>query len=106
MSEVDIYKGITESNKIYSTMVIRSQAETINKLEEEVNKQAKAIQIYQKELQRKDNVINELEKWLKYKKQQMKQFDLDKRKETGAYWYSTMGEIEEFLDKLNELRGK
>ena len=60
----------------------------------------------EQEFQRKDNVINELEKWLKYKKQQMKQFDLDKRKETGAYWYSTMGEIEEFLDKLNELRGK
>lgn len=50
---------------IYPSMVIRAQEETINKLEDEVNKQAKAIQIYEKELKKHDNNWNELKRYIK-----------------------------------------
>ena len=49
---------------IYPSMVIRAQEETINKLEDEVNKQAKAIQIYEKELKKHDNNWNELKDYI------------------------------------------
>ena len=53
---------------------------------------------------RLNNIINELEEWLKYKKEALEEFDLGKRKETGAFWYTTTGEIEELLDKIKELK--
>lgn len=58
-----------------------------------------------KEIERLNNIINELEKWLKYKKEQMEEFELYKRKETGAFWYSTMGNIETFIERIQELKG-
>ena len=57
------------------------------------------------EIERLNNIINELEEWLKYKKETLEEFDLGKRKETGAFWYTTTGEIEELLIKLQELKG-
>ena len=59
----------------------------------------------QEEIERLNNIINELEKWLKYKKEQMEEFELYKRKETGAFWYSTMGNIETFIERIQELKG-
>ena len=59
-----------------------------------------------KEIERLNNIINELEKWLKYKKEQMEEFELYKRKETGAFWYSTMGNIETFIERIQELKGE
>ena len=46
------------------------------------------------------NNWNELKKWLEYKVEQMDEFDIPKRKETGAFWFSTRGEIQGFLDKM------
>lgn len=60
---------------------------------------------YKKEIERLNNIINELEKWLKEKKEQMEEFEFYKRKETGAFWYSTMGNIETFIEKIKELKG-
>lgn len=57
------------------------------------------------EIERLNNIINELEEWLKYKKEQMEEFELYKRKETGAFWYSTMGNIETFIERIQELKG-
>ena len=57
------------------------------------------------EIERLNNIINELEKWLKYKKEQMEEFELYKRKVTGAFWYSTMGDIETFIERIQELKG-
>ena len=59
-----------------------------------------------KEIERLNNIINELEKWLKYKKEQMEEFELYKRKETGAFWYSTMGNIETFIERIQEKKNK
>ena len=57
------------------------------------------------EIERLNNFINELEKWLKYKKEQMEEFEVYKRKETGAFWYSTLGNIETFIERIQELKG-
>ena len=58
-----------------------------------------------KQIERLNDIINEIEKWLKYKKEQMEEFELYKRKETGAFWYSTMGNIETFIERIQELKG-
>jgi flagellar biosynthesis chaperone FliJ len=81
---------------IYPSMVIRTQEETINKLEEEVNKQAKAIQIYEKELKKHDNNWNELKKFL---------IDLQKLKGINQQGFS-WGVCQECLDKIKELESK
>lgn len=73
---------------IYPSMVIRVQEETINKLEEEVNKQAKAIQIYEKELRKHDNNWNKLKKWLN-------------SDETMTYF--EVVRVKDVLDKIKEL---
>jgi len=78
---------------IYPSMVIRTQEETINKLEEEVNKQAKAIQIYEKELKNQDNNWNKLKKFL---------IDLQKLKGINQQGFS-WGVCQECLDKIKEL---
>lgn len=57
------------------------------------------------EIEKLNNIIKEFEDWLKEKKEQMERFELYKRKETGAFWYSTMGNIETFIDKIEELKG-
>ena len=59
----------------------------------------------QKEVDRLNNIINEFDEWLKEKKEQMEEFELYKRKETGAFWYSTMGNIDTFIEKIKELKG-
>ena len=84
---------------IYPSMVIRTQEETINKLEEEVNKQAKAIQIYEKELQRKDNNWNELKKYITIRKRALarENSDLDR--------YARL-ELNIITDKIKELDEK
>lgn len=58
-----------------------------------------------KEIEKLNNIINEFDSWLKEKKEQMEEFELYKRKETGAFWYSTMGNIETFIEKIKELKG-
>ena len=58
-----------------------------------------------KEIERLNNIISELDRWLKEKKEQMEEFELYKRKETGAFWYSTIGNIETFIEKIEELKG-
>ena len=65
-----------------------------------------ALRNKDKEIERLNNIINELEEWLKYKKEQMEEFELYKRKETGAFWYSTMGNIETFIERIQELKGE
>ena len=65
----------------------------------------KDLKLVLEEIERLNNIINELEKWLKYKKEQMEEFELYKRKETGAFWYSTMGNIETFIERIQELKG-
>ena len=45
----------------------------------------------------------EFKKWLEYKAEQMDEFDIPKRKETRAFWFSTRGEIQGFLDKMQEI---
>ena len=69
---------------------------------------ANEIRIVEKafeEIERLNNIISELDRWLKEKKEQMEEFKLYKRKETGAFWYSTIGNIETFIEKIEELKG-
>lgn len=63
------------------------------------------VEDLQQEIKKLNNIINEFDKWLKEKKELMERFELYKRKETGAFWYSTMGDIETFIEKIKELKG-
>ena len=45
-------------------------------------------------------VIEEVREWLKYKAETLDEFDIPKRKETGAFWFSTRGEIDNLLQIL------
>ena len=45
---------------------------------------------------------DKIEKWLKYKAEALDTFDIPKRKETGAFWFTTRGEIDGLLELLKE----
>ena len=69
------------NNKIYTSMVIRSQEET--------------IKLQEKEIERLNNIINELEEWLKEKIDEYKDMEL----------YDNASMFEYALNELNELKG-
>ena len=46
--------------------------------------------------------IEKIEEWLKYKVEALDTFDIPKRKETGAFWFTTRGEIDGLLELLKE----
>lgn len=48
------------------------------------------------------SVLDEIREWLKYKAEQLDEFDIPKRKETGAFWFATRGEIDSLLDKVKD----
>lgn len=76
---------------IYPTMVIRSQAET--------------IELQEKEIERLNNIIDELEKYLN---EELKNYTIEienKNKGKLGYTLPIKGEIKNILDKLNELKG-
>lgn len=81
----------------YSKLIQELQCDRVEVLKQIVNKN--------KEIERLNNIINELDKWLKYTKEQMEEFQLYKRKET-AFWYSTVDNIETFIGRLQELKGE
>jgi hypothetical protein len=68
---------------IYPTMVIRSQAET--------------IELQEKEIERLNNIIDGLEKWLKHYIPLLEAGDIVEE--------TTQDTLKEVLDKLNELKG-
>ena len=47
----------------------------------------------------KDDVVI---KYIKYLIKRLEEFDILERKETGAFWYQVMGELEELLRMLGE----
>lgn len=49
-------------------------------------------------------VIEEVREWLKYKAEALDEFDIPKRKETGAFWFSTRGEIDNLLQILDKAK--
>lgn len=49
-------------------------------------------------------VIDEVREWLKYKAETLDEFDIPKRKETGAFWFSTRGEIDNLLQILDKAK--
>ena len=51
-------------------------------------------------------VIEEVREWLKYKAEALDEFDIPKRKETGAFWFSTRGEIDNLLQILDKVKEK
>jgi len=48
------------------------------------------------------DVIKEVREWLIEKKETIERFEIYKRKETGAFWYTTLGEIEKYLEILDK----
>lgn len=83
----------------------KEKEEIRNELARQGIQQEREKQYYIKEIERLNNIINEFDSWLKEKKEQMEEFELYKRKETGAFWYSTMGNIDTFIEKIKELKG-
>ena len=57
--------------------------------------------LQQENAQLKDK-IEKIEEWLKYKVEALDTFDIPKRKETGAFWFTTRGEIDGLLELLKE----
>ena len=55
------------SDVIYPSMVIRSQEEAIQRLEEEVNKQAKVIQMYEKDNKKQKEALDKIKNVILYK---------------------------------------
>lgn len=51
-------------------------------------------------------IIEEVREWLKYKAEALDKFDIPKRKETGAFWFSTRGEIDNLLQILDKVKGE
>ena len=60
------------------------------------------IEILQQENARLKDKNDKIEKWLKYKAEALDTFDIPKRKETGAFWFTTRGEIDGLLELLKE----
>ena len=58
-------------------------------------------QLKQENARLKDK-IEKIEEWLKYKAEALDTFDIPKRKETGAFWFTTRGEIDGLLELLKE----
>ena len=52
------------------------------------------------ENERLKDKIEKIEEWLKYKAEALDTFDIPKRKETGAFWFTTRGEIDGLLELL------
>lgn len=60
------------------------------------------IKQLQQENARLKDKIEKFEEWLKYKAEALDTFDIPKRKETGAFWFTTRGEIDGLLELLKE----
>lgn len=60
------------------------------------------IEVLQQENARLKDKIEKIEEWLKYKAEALDTFDIPKRKETGAFWFTTRGEIDGLLELLKE----
>ena len=96
------YENVIVANKMLEKEIERLQKENqilMNSMVTEAHTKET------KEIERLNNIISELDRWLKEKKEQMEEFELYKRKETGAFWYSTIGNIETFIEKIEELKG-
>lgn len=65
------------------------------------NERDKNEQLKQENARLKDK-NDKIEKWLKYKAEALDTFDIPKRKETGAFWFTTRGEIDGLLELLKE----
>ena len=61
---------------------------------------ARFIDLLIKENQSLKDRIEKVEKWLIYKAEALDTFDIPKRKETGAFWFTTRGEIDGLLEIL------
>lgn len=59
------------------------------------------IKLHQENARLKDK-IEKIEEWLKYKAEALDTFDISKRKKTGAFWFTTRGEIDGLLELLKE----
>lgn len=71
-------------------------------LEQENKEQEEYITYWQKETDKRQDKIDKVEKWLKYKAEALDKFDIPKRKETGAFWFATRGEIDGLLEILKD----
>lgn len=84
-------RKIEQENKI-----LRENAEHNDKVVDKVNWKNRLLK----------EVIEEVREWLKYKAEALDEFDIPKRKETGAFWFSTRGEIDNLLQILDKVKGE
>ena len=89
---------------VISTNDLTTGKVVVNNIEitsiEDWNKVTKSLIELQQENKQLHNKIDKIEKWLKYKAEALDEFDIPKRKETGAFWYKTRGEIDGLLEIL------
>ena len=77
----------------------------LNNLQFQAFKEQKYNELLKENKQLKE-VIEEVREWLKYKAEALDEFDIPKRKETGAFWFSTRGEIDNLLQILDKAKGE
>ena len=66
-------------------------------------------ELSKREEQEKNNLeqaLDEIEKWLKEKAEQMDTFNITQRKETGAFWFNTRGNIDDLLETIKKAKGE
>ena len=85
-----------QENQRLNADLIKEEASYIN-LRDTYNKKSEKCNLYKE-------VIEEVREWLKYKAEALDEFDIPKRKETGAFWFSTRGEIDNLLQILDKVK--
>ena len=86
-------------NKIEVNMNVYDIPIVIEELEKSQDTIKKLQQENQQLKKQKDDVVE----YIKYLIKRLEEFDIPKRKETGAFWYQVMGELEEILRMLGEI---
>lgn len=101
MNNLKRYKEITGKEFIgndYSIEKFQS-SKAVSNLIKEIEKLEHYKHLYSEVKKQKDDVA----KYIKNLIKRLEEFDIPKRKETGAFWYQVMGELEELLRMLGEI---
>ncbi len=96
------FKKLAEEEFINNTMKHLDSALIFTYIQN-LEKKAELVEhykhLYSEVKKQKDDVVE----YIKYLIKRLEEFDIPKRKETGAFWYQVMGELEELLRMLGEI---
>ena len=126
-TDIEAIKHLLLENQMQQDVIISykttnlDQAVDIQQLEQENNQLKEKINTYENpedltlmfmycdekakdKIKQLKEVIEEVKGWLKYKAETLDEFDIPIRKESGAFWFSTRGEIDNLLQILDKVK--